>query len=519
MMAPMKQGVLIAVLGGFFLGVITRSVADFGLAFIWFTLLLAATVGAWGYYTVRPRFSHIPLYRPAFFAALFFAALALGMLRTHIAITEPPDPLLAARIGTQVSVTGLIAAEPDERETSTRLTVELQKLTEESGMPLPVHGRVLIVAPPFPKLAYGDSLEIAGELQEPKNFTDDTGRVFNYAAYLAKDGVRFEIKQAHIKLVSSGARNTLQNTLFALKNTFLEHIGRIIPEPHASLLGGLLIGAKRSLGDDLLARFRAVGLIHIVVLSGYNISIVADAIARLTKRLLPRRIALILGALSIVLFALMTGGSATVVRASVMALIALLARATDRVYDITRALIFAGVAMTLHNPLILLFDPSFQLSFLATLALITLAPRLETHLSFVPQRLKLRETATATIATQIFVLPLLLFHSGELSVVSLPSNLLVLIAVPATMLFGFLASAVSLVSTTLASPLAWIATALLGYMLAVVDKFSSLPFASIALPPLSLWGVIAVYVSIFVVLMWSARKTPTRKRIATRKNF
>ncbi|MDZ4284900.1 MAG: ComEC/Rec2 family competence protein [Patescibacteria group bacterium] len=506
----MRRTLVTAVLGGFFLGILLRSVADFGLVFVWFTLLLGGVLGAWGYLDVsRSRARSVSATRaftPALFAALFFIALSLGILRTHAAIAKPLDSLLAAHIGEHVRVSGLIVAEPDERESSTRLTVRLEKLDGGSGAPLPVRGNALVVAPSFQKLSYGDRLEIEGELQQPKNFESGTGRVFDYASYLAKDGIRFEIKRAKVELLFHGGGSTLVGALLALKSAFLERVSRLIPEPHASLLGGLILGARRSLGENLLDRFRAVGLIHVVVLSGYNISIVADAVRRFSLLVLPRRFTWLVATLCIVLFALMTGGSATVVRASAMAVIAILARATDRVYDMTRALIFAGVAMTLHNPLILLFDPSFQLSFLATLALILLAPRITPHLTLIPERFKLREIATATIATQIFVLPLLLFESGQLSVVSLPANLLVLLAVPATMLLGFLAGVVGLVSMVLATPFAWLATALLGYMLTVTSMFSSLPFASIALPPLPVYGVVLSYGCISAALMWFSRR-------------
>jgi len=510
MIPPMRRTLFAVVLSGFFLGILLRSVADFGLAFVWFTLLLGGALGAWGYRGVsRSRFSRVSatrVYAPALIAALFFVALSLGVLRTHTAIARPLDPLLAQRVGEHVRVSSLIVAEPDERESSTRLTIRLEKLEHESGALLSVHGKALVVAPTYPKLAYGDRLEIEGELQEPRNFENETGRVFDYARYLAKDGIRLEIRRVKIERVSSGGGSPLIGALLALKSAFLERVSRLIPEPHASLLGGLLLGARRSLGENLLDRFRAVGLIHVVVLSGYNISIVADALRRFSALVLPRRLTWLVATLCIVLFALMTGGSATVVRASVMALIAILARATDRVYDMARALIFAGAAMALHNPMIVVFDPSFQLSFLATLSLILLAPRVAPHLRLIPERWKLREIATATIATQLFVLPLLLFESGQLSVVSLPANLLVLLAIPTTMLAGFLAGAVGLVSTVLAAPLAWIATALLGYMLAVVSIFSSLPFASVSLPPLPLWGVILSYACIGGALVWFARE-------------
>jgi len=287
--------------------------------------------------------------------------------------------------------------------------------------------------------------------------------------------------------------------LFAVKRAFLERVSRSIPEPHASLLGGLVVGAKRSLGSELLDDFRTTGIIHIVVLSGYNISIVADAIMR-TFSFLPRIAGMWLGGLSIVLFAVMTGAGATIVRASIMALLVIMARATGRMHDITIALFLAGFLMLAHNPKILAFDPSFQLSFLATLGLIYGVPLIEKYFHLTPTGSKLREFAMATVATQIFVLPLLLFMTGEFSLVALPVNLLILAFIPATMLLGFLAGAAGFLSITLAVPFAMISYALLAYELSVVEFFSSLPFASASVPSFPVWLLLGWYILYGVII-------------------
>ena len=131
---------------------------------------------------------------------------------------------------------------------------------------------------------------------------------------------------------------------------------------------------KRALGKDLEEVFRTVGIIHIVVLSGYNIMIVADAIMRVLALFFFPRTRLIIGVGTIALFAILVGLSATVVRASMMAALVLIARGTGRQYAVLRALAFAGTVMLLINPYLLVYDPVFQLSFLATLGLILLSP-------------------------------------------------------------------------------------------------------------------------------------------------
>ena len=186
-----------------------------------------------------------------------------------------------------------------------------------------------------------------------------------------------------VELIESGHGNIIKRGLFSFKRTFLEKVGKVIPDPQVSLLGGLVVGAKQSLGEKLQEDFRKTGIIHIVVLSGYNVTIVAEAIMRFFS-FLPFLFGISVGVIAIIFFAIMTGGSATIIRASLMAILVLLARATGRTQTITRALFIAGFLMLIHNPKILVFDSSFQLSFTATIALIYLAPKIEKHFHLVP---------------------------------------------------------------------------------------------------------------------------------------
>ena len=130
------------------------------------------------------------------------------------------------------------------------------------------------------------------------------------------------------ELVSSGGGGVVKRALFSLKGWLIGNISATIPEPDSSLLGGLLFGAKRSLGAEWLDQFRKAGIIHIVVLSGYNITIVANSVTSFFS-FLPRVVGSAFGAVSIILFAIMTGGSATVVRSSIMALLVVLAKSEN----------------------------------------------------------------------------------------------------------------------------------------------------------------------------------------------
>ncbi len=470
----------------FTFGVLWRSFFDYGVTFSLFILLLSVSVFSILLFSKEKR--HI-LYIGI--SILFFGC---GVLRLEIAEIHQGSELFRESIDVSVTLQGVVVDEPDVRETNTNYTVLVDSFSDTS-----VSEKVRVIAESYPRFRYGDRVTIVGELLQPQGFETDTGRYFDYAAFLSKDDIFYQMLFPELTYVSSGEGNPIKQTLFTFKNAFLSRIQVLIPDPQASLLGGLVVGAKQSLGEELQDDFRATGIIHIVVLSGYNVTIVAEAIMR-TFAFLPQAIGMSLGAGAIVLFAIMTGASATIVRASIMALLVIVARATGRTYAITRALFIAGFIMILHNPKILVHDASFQLSFLATLGLIWLAPLIERKLGFIPGKFQFREFATATIATQIFVLPLLLYKIGELSLVAVPVNLLVLIVVPITMLIGFLAGILGFLSAVLALPFAYFAHFLLSYQLTVVDWFARLPFASVQIDTFPLWLMVGLYLFYGLVL-------------------
>lgn len=436
--------------------------------------------------------------------AFLLSFFTLGIVRYHISDLKKGDRVLESLIAKKVLIEGVITEEPDERENNIKLTVNFEKAFVGEEI-LKVKSRGIITADFYPKFHYGDKITLVGTLEKPENFTSDLGKEFNYIAYLAKDGIYYSMFRPTIKLISSGEGNFLKEKIFAFKELFLKKITKVIPEPEASLSGGLLLGTKQSLGTETLDDFRRVGLIHIVVLSGYNITIVAEFFMKFLALFLSRTFAGVFGIVGIILFAVMTGAGATVVRASLMVILVIVAKLSGRTYDVTRALFLAGFIMLLLNPKILIFDPSFQLSFTAMLGLVHVSPIASRYLKFFPERFDFRELAASTLATQIFVLPLILYMMGNLSLVALPVNLLVLVFVPITMLMSFVTGAIGFIFSTVSIPFGFLAYLLLAYIIRVVELFAKLPFASVTIPHFPLWLMIIVYM-LYGYFLWKMSK-------------
>ncbi len=468
--ASRADEILASLAAGFAAGILLASFAPLRFSAAALFILLALSLGLYAF-ALRSA-GRFP--KAAILLSFALLGAAVGVGRFALADRERGDPALDALAGSRVSAEGVVVEEPDERDRTALLTVELREAAGNA-----VSGRALVIAERHLGLSYGDRIRVVGVLRSPEPFQTESGRVFDYPSYLAREGIFYQFLFPDVEVVARGEGNPLREKLFAAKGLLLSGIGRVLPEPEGSLLAGLLVGARRGLGEDVEEELRRAGIIHIVVLSGYNMTLVAETVMRVVG-FLPRVAAAGVGISAIALFTLMVGASAAALRAAIMALIVLLARASGRTYDMSRALVAAGVLMLLENPKLLAFDPSFELSFLATFGLVALAPRLQPRFDGLPLPRQFREFAVATVATQLAVTPLLLALSGEVSLVALPANLLVLIAIPTTMLLGFLAAILALANPALALPVAFLAYLLLAYILGVGSFFAALPFAAVA---------------------------------------
>ncbi|MDO8656364.1 MAG: ComEC/Rec2 family competence protein [Nanoarchaeota archaeon] len=432
---------------------------------------------------------------------------------------KPPN--IGSCIKQIVSGVGVVTEEPERKETGQILIVSTESLaiastSKSCGVDVFIKMKTKL----YPRFIFGDRITFNGKLLQPANFDSGAGRTFDYKGYLAKNDIYHEMKSAVVgketgvevesvvkETDSTSSENwttiileAVNSKLYSVKRKFVNNLEKTLGEPHATLAAGLVVGEKATLGKDLLNDFRIVGLIHIVVLSGYNITIVGDAMRRLLS-FLPRVWGITVGGIGIAMFGIMVGGGATVVRSCFMAGVALSADLIRRDYDVIRALFFAGLIMLIQNPMILLHDPSFQLSFLATLGLILLASPIEKHLTFITERFGMRGIVASTIATQIFVSPYILYMMGQLSIIGMIVNILVLPLIPITMLFVFLTGTVGMIYLSFAQFFGWIAHFLLSYELFMVQNFARLPFAAVQMPTFSGWWVVGFYM-IFAVIFF-----------------
>ncbi len=420
----------------------------------------------------------------------------------------------------EVALQGQIVTEPDIRSDKVKYTIQVYNIQEkETKESQKTTGKVLVTHERYPEYQFADWLKISGKIQEPQKYPD-----FDYKNYLSRFGIHSILtnsKVAKIEKPSEINQNiflkswlSFKKFLFNIKKDFSEKINQILPEPQSSFLAGLLLGAKRTMPQDLMDAFNRTGTTHIVVISGYNITIIIKAFMVLTRRW-SKKLAIMLAILGIFLFTIMVGGEAPVMRAALMALFIVWAERIGRKSDIGIALILTALIMILINPKILRFDLGFQLSFLAVAGLIWFVPILENLIS----RLKylkslpalISEPLMATLAAQLFAVPIILYNFHRLSLIAPLANVLVLPLIPLTMFLGFLAVILTFIWLGLGQLIAFVTWLFLSYMIWVVFWLSRLPMASFEISQISWIWLSAWYLSLLIFIWWYYKKFLTPK--------
>ncbi len=291
-------------------------------------------------------------------------------------------------------------------------------------------------------------------------------------------------------------------------------INSLLPEPQASLLVGMLFGVKTFMPNQFYDDLIITGTLHVIALSGMNISIIIRLLFDFFGRMLGKVAGVLLTLLGIGGFVWVVGPSPTIVRASLMGSLTVLAILTGRRNIPLLALGLSAVAMILFD-WSLWKNISFQLSFLATLGIILFTGKRVLSMSNfehsiaskpvegvseqLPEYMKIshghsnllnrmtssfvllvKEDLRITLSAQVFTLPVILYHFHRISLISPIANVATGWLVPPIMYIGFL----MLLLAPLFRPLGYIVALVVWVPLTifiwVVELMAKLPGASIS---------------------------------------
>lgn len=246
------------------------------------------------------------------------------------------------------------------------------------------------------------------------------------SSYYQQQGYFFVIKGKRSYQIS--APNFFYQTLNFIRDLFEEKIYQALPLKSASFLAGILFGAENQ-PKELKTAMKKTGTLHLIAMSGYNITIISSLIYQLFLWLpIPYFLVLPSTFLAIFLFVILVGAESSVVRAGIIGGIGLIFKNIGRPFLLRNVILATALVMVLVNPRVLAFDLGFQLSFLAFIGIVYLAPYLEKYI-------KLKSVAE-TLSAQILVAPLLLYKVGNFSLIGPVVNAIILPLIPYLMVLG-----------------------------------------------------------------------------------
>lgn len=356
------------------------------------------------------------------------------------------------------------------------------------------NARILIKLPRFPEYYYGEAMTLQGNLAEPGKIND-----FDYKRYLKPKFVAYILlnpTRVSVTGRETGWKYTLVGSLYNVKHKLLDSINRSLREPEASLGAGILTGARADISDEMQNELNITGLTHIIALSGFNVTIIIAALIFMLIGFTSRRNLFIAGLIFIFMFVIMTGASASVIRAGILAMLILYGKTIGRKAYQTNLLLLTASLMLLFNPFLLRDDIGFQLSFLAFAGLVYFSKPLSFFLNrtnFARMPKFLAGPIVETLSAQVAVFPLLAFAFGRVSIISPLSNLLVLPSIPLSMLLIFIASIGGLFGIFIGKILGLMAWPLLAYVVYITHLLAKIPYSSISTTKYDLTLILALY--------------------------
>lgn len=372
---------------------------------------------------------------------------------------------------------------------------------------------LLLQTPQYPTYEYGDLLNVScvARIIENKNSS------FDYRMYMAKDDILYKCEKPEVKKIGERKGNIFYAFVLNSRKFFSDKINLVISQPEAALAVGLLLGGSSDLTKNIQADFAKTGMTHMVAVSGYNVTIIAEYLILVGIFMgMWRAKAILFALVGIFLFVMLSGFPASAVRAGFMGAILLWAMKNGRLSSSGNAIILAAAIMLLFNPLLLRYDFGFQLSFLATIGIVVVAGLWENNFAKKHKAFGISEALILTLSAQIFVFPIIAYNFGTFSLVSLLANIFILPLIPLSMLLVFLVVISGIIYEPISYIFAWIVYIPLHYMLNLIHILAQFPWASISVESVPVYYVGSYYLIVICLVVKIKKININSQKIITK---
>ncbi|GER86883.1 hypothetical protein KDW_10450 [Dictyobacter vulcani] len=465
-----------------------------------------------------------PLSRFAFLALL---CMALGAWRyTIIQPANDPQAIMHAIGPRVVKIKGMVSDAPKLAGRARQLKIAVSDLNRPGSSDWQaVHGMLEVQTPgttieDIYGANYGDIVTLQGKLVAPE-------------AHTPAD-IQAQMAFPRITINQHGGNPAIV-FLYHWRVRFATILEQLLPQPSAALLIAIVLGLRTPQLAPLSQAFNVTGTAHLIVPSGFKVTILAGLVLSSTRWLYTGRLAAYLPGsprriwqrwlsttivlLSIAAYTILSGAGAAAIRSGVMGSLLVLAPRIGRSYNIYTALAVTALGMSALDPLVL-WDTGFQLSFLGTLGIVLFTPYVQRPLRPLekfPGGHFLAETCAVTMAAQIATLPIFAITFGQISFIAPIANMLTVPLLGLSITLGLLLCLLGLISLPLGMLGGWVVWPLLWYMGQSILFCAAVPGAYITVSAVDNHIGWLYYVPLVCILLFLLRRWPQANIIQEHK--
>lgn len=434
---------------------------------------------------------------------IFIIFLLLGFLCVELIDNNYSGMYQCLQEKEEYTIQGIVVSDVLEKEYKNVYEIELQKVNDNSKYAgkrwlLQVKKSKNSLTNASQELQFGDCIVFEGKVEIPSSARNYMG--FDYQQYLkSKKLCGTMVTKDDIEVVQQNQSGKLEKIWHDIRESIKEKIYMLLPEKARELCLGILIGAKEDISEEMNNYFKESNLTHMLAVSGAHISCIILGLTKLLQKT-SYRFRKIFIIFFLCFFIGLTGFTPSVQRASLMAILLLLAELLHRRTDIYTSMAFSCLILLLYNPYLIL-NIGFQLSYGGTIGIVLFQKRISKWIKGKIVKIfpKIIDILSVTISANLAIMPIMAFQFNTISFTFWISNLLAGPLLGIIIILGCILYLISFVSMTLASMIAFPLKYLL-YLLIEIAKFcSQIPFSSITIRTPFLFEIIIYYFVIFVI--------------------
>jgi competence protein ComEC len=484
------SGLIAYIIGLLFTGLFTQSQ---GLFFC--LLILSISVVGSGIIVFKP-IRRVNVFSTFFLALIIISSFFYYHWRFPVAdALDISHQISSLDSSENVAVSGKVISNPRlNQNQKARFVLQVEKLVNIAGDSQIVTGKVYVTAPllSVKGLFPSTQVTVVGKLYQPLPPLNPGG--FDFASYLEREGIFSGLSGKSVSLQKEG--NGWEKFLFFLRLRMIQTHVHYLDVPWGNLVSSMVIGSRAvDLDLDLQNSFRLAGLAHTLAASGFHVSLLLGSVLFFCQSLSPRQ-RLIIGMISLVIYATITGFYPSILRSSLMGMAGLIAIVNDRSVKSCASLLLAGVILLLINPL-WIWDIGFQLSFMATLGLIVSLPPIVKKLDWLPPTIA--NLVAVPLAATIWTLPLVCYHFNHIPPYGILTNILATPLVTIITLGGIFSGFIGVFIPVLGSSIALLLYPIVRLLIILVEISNKLPFSSLAVGKISILYVFLIYGLILLI--------------------